>query len=204
MTRLPDGAQITFGLCQLSSNTCQLVSIESSFSIRLGPHAVDGSYAQLYQWWGGGHWDGGVNVSVSWSTVVNTGSPLHDLRLSIEAIQCGNCSNYAIVVVPSFEETWSGAGVASVDAAAKTLTLSPLGTLPSTTIAATGPILPSGLSVNVPQPHLAFAVEPTGAQSTVVLSSVKGEAPETTLAAIQVGPPPLDRFLSFSRAAVLF
>ena len=49
VTRLPDGAQLVFGLCQLSSGACQLTSVASSFELRLGAHAADGSYAQVKQ-----------------------------------------------------------------------------------------------------------------------------------------------------------
>ena len=43
VTRLPDGAQLRFGLCQLSTGACELISIDSANSVRLGTHAADGA-----------------------------------------------------------------------------------------------------------------------------------------------------------------
>ena len=43
------------------------------------------------------------------------GGRLADLRLTVEPVGCGNCSNYAIVLVPSFSPVWSGTGTATVD-----------------------------------------------------------------------------------------
>ena len=40
VTRLPDGAQLNFGLCQLSSSTCEYVTVDSANSVRLGAHAA--------------------------------------------------------------------------------------------------------------------------------------------------------------------
>eukprot|EP01051_Picozoa_sp_SAG22_P013282 SAG22_NODE_1468_length_4349_cov_2.069882_2_plen_237_part_00 len=40
VSRLPDGAQLVFGLCQLSTGRCELESRDSANSIRLGPHAA--------------------------------------------------------------------------------------------------------------------------------------------------------------------
>eukprot|EP00662_Eupelagonemidae_sp_cell21_P046571 gene46571-43612_t len=59
VTRLPDAAQVRFGLCQLSTGACELQTVNAAQSARLGAHAADGSYAQLYHWWGGEKWDGG-------------------------------------------------------------------------------------------------------------------------------------------------
>lgn len=110
VTRLPDGAQLNFGLCQLSSSTCEYVTVDSANSVRLGAHAADGSYAQMWYWWGGGVWDGGVNVSITWGTQPGISGGLSDLRLSIGEAKCSNCSNYAVVLVPEFCETWGRTG----------------------------------------------------------------------------------------------
>ena len=189
VTRLPDGAQLEFGLCQLSSSTCELVSIDSAFGVRLGPHATDGSFAELHHWWGGGHWDGGVNVSVTWATVpTQDPAGLADLRLMVAPVSCGNCSNYAVVLVPGFSPVWSGAGAATADPTTATMTVSPIGELPTTVFKAAGPSLPMpGAHPNLDSPHLAFAVQPgtgPGGSGVVTLSSVEGEDPAATIAAL--------------------
>jgi hypothetical protein len=190
VSRLPDGAQVVFGLCQLSTGACQLESVASSFDLRLGPHATDGSYAQLWTWWGGAEWDGGVNVSVTWGTAAPPPAPpprgaaaLADLRLTVGGASCGNCSNYALVLLPQFSPVWGRTGAVSVDAAAATLTIDPDGALPPTVLRASGPALGAGVAVNVSAPHLSFALRP-GAPP-VVLSSVRAEAPAATVAVLR-------------------
>ena len=51
---------------------------------------------QYYHWWGGGQWDGGVNVSVAYSSEPTT----NDLTLVVEGVQAANWSNYVLVIVP--------------------------------------------------------------------------------------------------------
>lgn len=188
VTRLPDGAQLNFGLCQLSSSTCEYVSIDSANSVRLGAHAADGSYAQLWYRWGGGVWDGGVNVSITWATQPAAASDkggLSDLRLTIGEAKCANCSNYAVVLVPDFCETWGRTGLASVQTNTPPLRVdfTPAGVLPSTSMAVTGPG-GSQPAVNLTVQHLAFPVVANKVHS-VVVSSITGESAATTVAALK-------------------
>ena len=185
VTRLPDGAQLNFGLCQLSSSKCEYVSIDSAQSVRLGAHASDGSFAQLWHWWGGGHWDGGVNVSVAWGTQPGSSGGLSDLRLTVGEAKCGNCSNYAIVLVPDFCETWGRTGMASVQTSTPTryIDFLPAGVLPTTSMVATGPAGLPRPAVNLTQKHLAFAVD-EGKPHSVVVSSITGESAADTVAAL--------------------
>ncbi len=195
VTRLPDGAQLNFGLCQLSTGSCEYVTVNSAQSVRLGPHAVDGSFAQLWHWWpGGGDWDGGVNVSVTWGTQPGRDGGLSDLRLTIGEASCSNCSNYAIVLVPQFCEIWGRTGLATVDGgvyggvdgdepATSRIGFAPYGVLGSTSLAVAGPAGPRP-DVNLTVKHLAFVVEKAEPNS-VVISSVAGETPPETVTVLQ-------------------
>ena len=193
VTRLPDGAQLRFGLCQLSTGDCELNTIDSAQSVRLGAHASDGSFAQLYHWFAGSKWDGGVNVSVAWGTqppAAGGSNALADLRLTIGEATCGNCSNYAIVLQPGFSPIWGRTGNASVDQGGSTLTIAPAGSLPATTLSATGPRLPAGAAPAAESADalgkdvLRFAVE-AGKKDSVVVSSVADESPAATSGALR-------------------
>ena len=180
VSRLPDGAQLVFGLCQLSTGTCQLQTTDSAGTVRLGAHAADGSYAQMFVRSGGSVWDGGVNISVTWGTqpAAAAGGPA-ELRLAIETVSCGNCSNWALVLVPSFvSEMWGRVGTTHVDSARRTISMAPAGDLPPTTLSTAGPALPThgGIGEN-----LAFATVPN---AVVAVSSVAGEDSAATVAAL--------------------
>jgi hypothetical protein len=142
VTRLPDQFQIKIGLCQLSSGACEYDTVDSANSVRLGHHAFDNSYVQYYHWWagGGGHWDGGVNVSVSWSSQPSSSEPASsadDLTLVVEGVSATNWSNYVLVLVPEFCVKYSGTGTVAVDGPTNQIVATPVG-LPPTTITATG------------------------------------------------------------------
>ena len=104
----------------------------------------------------------------------------------MSGVECGNCSNYAIVLVPSFSPVWSGVGDSAVDAKTLSITIAPAGQLSATTFKASGPPLsPTQASLLKLEgvPHLAFAVEPSG--TTTTLSSIQGESPAATVAALK-------------------
>lgn len=200
-TRLPDGATVGFGLCQLDTGDCELASASYSFDTRLGVHAADGSYAQLYHWYPGSKWDGAVNVSVSWGTqpppsassssvttpATASATALHDLRMTITVVECANPTNYAIVLMPSFSPVWSGVGVAAADKQASTMTITPAN-LPTSTFKVSGPALThsqaGALNVSGNIPHLAFAVKTGSNSTTVTLTSIPNEAASATAAAL--------------------
>eukprot|EP01052_Picozoa_sp_SAG31_P029445 SAG31_NODE_2928_length_4900_cov_6.506561_2_plen_494_part_00 len=203
VTRLPDGAQLRFGLCQISTGACELISIDSAQSVRLGVHAADGSYAQLNHWFAGKVWDGGVNVSIAWGTSVVPAQPesdldaLAELRLTIGGARCSNCSNYAIVLEPGFSPIWGRTGTVSVSDQASEMKIAPSGSLPPSTLKVS-----SGKQLSVEQraslmgamtsrddsmenkgPRLAFAVE-LGAKHSVVVSSIT-ESTAATVSALE-------------------
>ena len=211
VTRLPDGAQLQFGLCQVSTGACEVTTVDSSQSVRLGPHATDGSFAQLWHWYPGSHWDGGVNVSITWgttpsSTVAAAAGGLADLRLVVGSASCGNCTNYVILLLPSFENKWGKTGAVSVaqrgDGAAS-FTLTPDGVAP-TTLNVTGPPLSAGQRASITGsvgPHAAFAVV-AGKASAVVLSSHTETATETSVALATAEVAERARYASYGTPAL--
>jgi hypothetical protein len=134
-----------------------------------GPHAADGSFAQMFYFYGGARWNGGVNVSITWGTqppaVADSKHGLASLRLSIETVDCGNCSDWSIVLLPGFvSELWGRVGRVAVvyddddddddgDAqprgAAPSITFAPMGDLPATTLSCQGAALPAGSHANL-------------------------------------------------------
>eukprot|EP01052_Picozoa_sp_SAG31_P021517 SAG31_NODE_1669_length_7575_cov_2.213483_1_plen_997_part_00 len=180
VSRLPDGAQLVFGLCQLDTGSCELISRDSANAIRLGAHAADGSYAQLYYRYGGSSWDGGVNISVVWGTEPAVDDcALADLRMTVAGVDCGNCSNWAVVFLPGYiSESWGRSGTVSVDSRKNSIIFSPAGDLATSVIQVHGSQI-SHANISSTIPHLAFAIS---ANSTLTLTSVPQEAPETTQA----------------------
>jgi hypothetical protein len=146
VTRFPDHFQLNVGLCQISSGDCEYDTVDSANSVRLGHHAFDNSYVQYYHspFEYGSDWDGGVNVSVAWSSQPSKTDPssgssaaAEDLTLVMEGISAKNWSNYVFVVVPEFCVKFSGTGTVTVDGSNGQITATPVG-LPATTITATG------------------------------------------------------------------
>lgn len=108
---LPEASRVTVALCQLSSGRCLSSAVfEDKDTIRAGPIAYDGSYAQYYVWFDS------VNVSVSISadpTQRASGAPLNIL---VEPQSCnGNCSDYAVAFLGSFGWFRAGAVTASAE-----------------------------------------------------------------------------------------
>jgi len=69
-------------------------------TVRVGTHAVDQSYVQLYLGWNN------INVSISYSAFGQNGS---DLAFLVETVECqDNCNNFFMRVVGNY--AWSRAG----------------------------------------------------------------------------------------------
>ena len=179
VTRLPDGAQIRFGLCRLSSGTCEMNTVDSAGTVRLGAHAADGSFAQL------NHSFDDATVSIAWGSQPGASSDenmLADLRLSVGDATCGNCSDYAIVLEAAFCPIWGRTGSLKSSAGKGSLTIAPSGSLPATALQASGAQIEIRwiLSKFNISSALAFVVKPSEKHS-VVLTSFPGESPPARL-----------------------
>lgn len=96
---LPQSAALRIELCQVSTKLCPLKLAGE----RVGYHAVDRSYVQMYMWY-----DGGINVSVAYSGGNGT-----SLVGFIEAISCpAACDDYRIRLSAGF--AWGRSGNVSV------------------------------------------------------------------------------------------
>lgn len=172
VVHLPDASVVTTVLCKLSTQACLTTTkIEDTHaSIRVGVFANDASYWQYYLAFEG------INVSLSFS---GGNGPLTGL---VEPLGCGdqgvNCSDYAVVTTTRF--AWYRRGTVTADAAAGTLTLSPMG-LQTHTVALTASGDPT---ITLPDPVTSgatyVAVRLTSAVGFVEGASLSEPYPETS------------------------
>ena len=94
--------------------------------------------------------------------------------MTIGEAACSNCSNYAIVLVPDFCDTWGRTGVASVQTSTSSpaplyIDFTPSGRLPSTSITVKGPASsqPRPVVKQLSERHLAFAMQKGTAQPSL-------------------------------------
>ena len=98
---LPDSAVLNVGICQLSTQTCKTdAQIENTdATLRVGPFALDRSYAQFYLAWQQ------VNVSIEFGAQGD-----RDVSVLVTPQNCAttNCSDYAVVLLGRF--AWNRVG----------------------------------------------------------------------------------------------
>jgi hypothetical protein len=127
---LPTGLMLRIGICEVSSKSCKEDALKAdtdSGVVRLGPHALDHSYTQLFLAFKD------ANFSVETSQI--GGEPGADLVVQLTPVGGFNTSNYAMVVIPLFTDvgvdqaSWRLPGtVQSVTAGSGTITAVPEGT----------------------------------------------------------------------------
>lgn len=116
VVKLPESCDITTALCRISTGDCLTHTFieDNRASIRVGMFATDFSYWQFYLGYKG------INVSLSYSGG-------DGLSLLAEPVTCAgvNCSDYALVVLPSFK--WERVGNVSIGSDNSSITYHPLG-----------------------------------------------------------------------------
>ena len=196
VTRLPDAAQLTFGLCRVSTGNCDVESIDSANAIRLGAHAADGSFAMFH------HRVYPCNVTVKWgsssssasSAATAAGARGADLRATVQFVE-NSCSptdaaDYAIVLLGNFSPIWGKVGVVDVAISAGTLRFDPAGDVASTTAVvsvAAGRALPASVTAHIAalrgRTYLAFPLNAT-VKTPLVLTTIDGESASAAVAVL--------------------
>eukprot|EP00440_Ansanella_granifera_P056074 gb/GFBE01060778.1/.p1 GENE.gb/GFBE01060778.1/~~gb/GFBE01060778.1/.p1 ORF type:complete len:828 (+),score=155.91 gb/GFBE01060778.1/:1-2484(+) len=144
VVKLPESCDVTTALCKKSTGECLLDTFieDPAASIRVGMFATDLSYWQFYLGFKG------LNVSMSYSGG-------HGLSWLAEPVNCDSvdCSDYAIVVLPSFK--WERVGSVSVAQDNASISFSPLGMEPII-LRMTRPGIAMDVSKSVPDslPHI--------------------------------------------------
>jgi len=120
VVKLPESCSVTIGLCELSTGKCLLDTFieDQNAKVRVGMFATDFSYWQFYLGFQG------INVSMSYSGGEH-------LTILAEPVNCGrgpggaNCSDFVVVVMPSYK--WERVGGVSIAQDKSSITYSPLG-----------------------------------------------------------------------------
>jgi hypothetical protein len=106
---MPEGARLTVGLCQVSTNKCITSTRPSDTgTMRVAEHAYDKTYVRMFLTFQG------ANVSVEFSSGVGAASS--DLSLALTPLNCQavNCSDFAVKLMPGWawgrQGSWQSTG----------------------------------------------------------------------------------------------